>query len=665
MKVVGMVGFTALIALSLGAVDARAQAVSAQVMLPYSGAPLGHTALTTPDGGLVVLIPPVGLHGGNAREMLRRDTDEPFVLERRGADLQPLWSVPVALSVETATIREAHVQQLSWKQLGLTEDAVVLFSDEGDALRARRFDLESGAELESRVLSELEAEDEERRGFFAFSMTPTGRPWTVQQAAASFASMPGYAYAFPTSMVTGDLRVAVIDGALEPMRDVALDLEGLAPRTIGVDRDGALGIIAAAEEGGALSFIWSEAGAAAVSTPLPLKADALLQLRVASGAGHHYVVALEAKEAQGRIFKREPSADLAAVHVIEVDPAAGTVLGRWRLGPDELAAGGDFDPDTLWPRLVRSSVDPDGNLLLVLQGTWLTITTTTSTSGDGASSTSRSSEYFTSDALVFSVTPGEGRRWTAVVEAEGSAAVPHELGLEAAVGDGALWMIYRGLGKYRSRLGPGVYAQPIQLDDGAVGERLTIIPEIGPCQGFVSGLTLPLDDAEWLVTTRPCGRELSAERTVMTRVDFGLPPQSPLAPAAVKTDRDDPERRLGVHYANTQRGYGYGNSDRLRGFGVGAAAGALGGVAAVALAPNDPGGSALYYLGGVTTGALVARYAWTAPDAGWWTTRSPGFQDGYSSRTGQLNGRRALMWSLLGSQIGAIVGAQLVTEPAE
>jgi len=152
---------------------------------------------------------------------------------------------------------------------------------------------------------------------------------------------------------------------------------------------------------------------------------------------------------------------------------------------------------------------------------------------------------------------------------------------------------------------------------------------------------------------------------VMTRVDFGLPPQSPLAPAAVKTDRDDPERRLGVHYANTQRGYGYGNSDRLRGFGVGAAAGALGGVAAVALAPNDPGGSALYYLGGVTTGALVARYAWTAPDAGWWTTRSPGFQDGYSSRTGQLNGRRALMWSLLGSQIGAIVGAQLVTEPAE
>lgn len=458
---------------------------------------------------------------------------------------------------------------------------------------------------------------------------------------------------------------------MDPARKATRELRlptGTGPAILGMDQDGTVLVLGPAPEGVRLSAFPVKGKATAEQIPeLPWDPT---RTTLWSAGGRRYVVQRPppGEDDFGTnlgIALRNLSEDDTILTIVSMPSGAAGHrvhrVTRRSLNSQFQAAGIGKASGAAWLSLVLMHPLSDGGLLIGLRTQEMVTTTTTRTSNTGASSTSTRITYRAGDLVALRLDGESAPTWVTRVDMRAETLFPDVFQLHTNPIEGGLQLLYRGSGCSRS-FTPVLCTRTLDPNTGTATEASAAVPFVPDAAYWVPSLTAPLGGGDWLVGLQS-GR-LDLRQALRGTVDRPvlLATVALDAPLPVATRRNlapDPDTLSAEFQAGSIMG-AMGSRDvrrgaGLRGFGVGVGVGALGGLMMGASGSGAPGPIVLGFFGSPIAAAVTARVT-VRPARGWYTSRSPEFQAGYSASARRSVGRRAALGSVPGTMLGMMIG---------
>ena len=463
---------------------------------------LGEGVVALP-GGDVALVRPAE---SSAAAMVAGD----FLVERRGADLEPTWATRLDLS------------EARWVSLAWTGQRLLVFTAEGDEIRARALDPETGA---AGLPASLGRAGDDREGLRAV-LRRFSRTLAIGEEVAFIESPGRRHFALVHTDEAGEHGLRVFDEALQQVSGLALDIEGPKRVQSQVTDDGTIILAGTRRRESTVSLQAVSPGGASAGLTMDLGQKVIHSIRADGGAEGVYLAALT-----GRRGDR-----VDALHLAGVDPATGSLTFQRALGTGELEAAlarvGD-EPPTIdeYTDLVLAEVAPDGALVVGLRSQLKVVTTRQS----GVTGRSRSTTTFQGgDLLLVSCSPAGEVNWARRLPAAMFTASPTELPLRWVFSEDRLQLLYlhRPVALFKSTP-RRLVIRDVALTDGALSEAVEPLGGLGDKRFYLSGSSAPLRVDEWLVASVTVNGLLDIGPPTLSRVRLGdLPEESAARPPA-------------------------------------------------------------------------------------------------------------------------------------
>ena len=638
---------------------AMSQQVSAIEPFPYWGMPQGEDLITVDGGDIVALVP-----GQVDVSQMREGAAFPFRLERRGSDLDVIWtaSVPIPFQVGVDGVFRPGSLRMTWMQLFEGEDAVFVFEAKDGKLLAHGFDMATGQALPVREVGPIETPQPGQKRFaFKSHYQPPPLPERVD---VPFQMSDNGAW-FTTAHAPdgGAVVFHVFDRTLKQHKRFVIESEDLSGASIRVENDGRL--VVAQVRDGEVTLVSQPIRGKMRSASFKLRQPHVFDVVFASGADSQAVFSAVTgpgpKEAN-------------AIEVVWVDFKKRAVVSH---AMHEDAAIEALLPEALREHYVpvgRNGLqllpllfDADGHAVIRTRLKYSLTTVTTTTESDGGSSTSSRTEYFGLRTLYLSVDTEGSPRFASMTPENVHTKVPFELGdLVHREGD-TLRVVWRDVDfSWAKGAANAIRYADIDLGTGTVTPPRNALPEVRAAEHLMPQLSTFVSADEWVVVSRASvlgfGRK-QAENTLISRVLPAADLRPSVEPASLKgLDKSHADWQIGEVVGRMAfRTDGF--ADFYRGAGVGVGSGLVSGFVAGSLwmADNDDVEAAgtLLFLGSLIGTPMVVKRVGAEPTNGWYTLQSPEFQGGYLKYQKDKRRARAKNGALLGVLFGLSVGTGL------
>jgi len=620
----------AALAAALVGPPAAAQDVVAEALLPETTWPMGEDIVAVSSTDVVVLVPPGGDRSG-------------WLLERRGEDLAPVWSVPVELPTPRGDggIFDPAADWSSWHALYDTQEALLLFHIDGTDLMVRGVDPATGAVGSPREVATLGSAKASRARFASILLSgyrnhPTSVPFTASPSAQYFA--------VGVTDDDGQQSVRVLDADYRAVATYDVSGEGLYQVRAQVGDDGTLLLTGTEKHPKDLIFSRIPVTGEPVVSLIELGEKRVLrdvQIKVADG------LVLIAALTGG------PQARIDALQVFGVEADTGALTFDTRLTASNL---GDvlrnrresFPGFDAFTRLVHLEPTPVGDFLIGLRPLSALVGKDATTDADRFTGDPGKTLWRGGDITLVSMGRDGQVLWGRTLSAEIESEIPFEIADRVIFTPEMVRLaLRRGAGKEAPRL----VLEEYRLDNGDVGDTVELVPDWSVGAAFLAPLTVAPTADDWTVAVQVPGlRKKDPDLTVLQRIDLRVDTPVGRSPSPSESASSTDEYFI-LGAANGQAA-GANNpwKHRLRGLGYGAG-GML--IAAWAqpklvgsLGQNESYAGQLLLFGGAVTAARLTLG--NPPDEGWWTTRSGTWQAGYVSGYQTAARRQAMWWSLIG-----------------
>ena len=626
---------SALVAAMTAAVPASAQDIVAEALLPGTMWPTGEDIVALSSTDVVFLLPPGAERPG-------------WLLERRGEDLSPVWSVAVEMPTPRGQggIFDPATDWSSWHALFYTQEALLLFHIEGTDLVVRGVDPATGAMGSPREVAPPGSAKSSRARFASILLSgyrshPTSVPFTASPSAQYFA--------VGVTQDDGQQSVRVLDADYQQVATYDVSGEGLYQVRAQIGDDGTLLLTGTDKQPEDLIF-----------TRLPVDGDATVTL---IDVGDKRVLRdVQVDTADGLVFVAAltggPQARIDALQIYGVIEETGAVAFESRLTTSNLddvlrKRQETFSGFDAFTRLVHLKSTPSGDVLIGLRPLSTVVGNDATTDADRFTGDPGKTLYRGGDLTLVTMDRDGEVIWGRTLRAEIESDIPFEIADRVAF---TPELVRLALRRGASKEVPRLILEEYNLSNGDVGDTVDLVPDWSAGGAFLSPLTVAPTADDWMVAVQIPGlRKKDPDLTVLQRVDLRIDtPTGGIATPSASASLNDSEYVLG---SARGRAAGYDSywTHRLRGMGFGA-----GGMLLALMAQDNIkeqlGGrgkkeealavSTLLFAGGA---GVAARLTFgNPPDSGWYTTRSSVWQAGYIQGYQESARRQSLWWSLVG-----------------